>query len=280
MKKNHCLLVQTPNTNKNNSQAQAYSITQSPLTIGTSADCDVQLQSPKLGGLRASISLTPIGALLQNQGSEWGISVNGMTHDEFYMSHFDTLRIGDNTDTFLLARYLERPASEAEEIILAPHLDDIPAQNPRDIDPLSTFFLPKPFYALLRALQGRASLILLNIDKFKGFNDFYGFPGGDSLLRMISLIIRSLIPAPNLIGRITGDRFAVLLPGGDLQTAAHLAEEIRAMVEQSSVYQARATIRAIVAPFSPGDTSKEGIERLSVMLDDKGKNTVTIHTSL
>ena len=74
---------------------------------------------------------------------------------------------------------------------------------------------------------GAFSLIMLDLDSFKPYNDVYGHPAGDTLLREISALIRKAIRTSDQAFRYGGDEFAVLLPQTDTDSAFHVAERIR-----------------------------------------------------
>lgn len=71
------------------------------------------------------------------------------------------------------------------------------------------------------------SLLMIDADKFKSYNDTYGHLRGDSCLKQIAEAALDAVCRPgDLIARYGGEEFAVLLPGTDAEGAMHLAEEI------------------------------------------------------
>ncbi|MCW8090528.1 sensor domain-containing diguanylate cyclase [Alteromonas sp. ASW11-130] len=81
-----------------------------------------------------------------------------------------------------------------------------------------------------RAIRERkeTSLIMLDIDFFKTFNDSYGHPAGDRCITQVAASIRKFISRPaDLAARYGGEEFAVLLPNTSEQAAFELAEVIR-----------------------------------------------------
>ena len=74
---------------------------------------------------------------------------------------------------------------------------------------------------------GAFSLIMLDLDSFKAYNDVYGHPAGDTLLREISALIKQAIRTSDQAFRYGGDEFAVLLPQTDTDSAYHVADRIR-----------------------------------------------------
>lgn len=84
-----------------------------------------------------------------------------------------------------------------------------------------------------RALRDKSSLALLmiDVDWFKPFNDFYGHPAGDECLKRIGAAIKRIVSRPgDIAARYGGEEFAALLPDTDEQAATAIAEEIRQAV--------------------------------------------------
>jgi diguanylate cyclase (GGDEF)-like protein len=80
------------------------------------------------------------------------------------------------------------------------------------------------------------SLLLLDVDHFKNFNDTYGHPAGDQCLRQIARVIEGLLNRPSdLAARHGGEEFACVLPEVDRSGALALAESIRVQVAQLKI---------------------------------------------
>ena len=78
------------------------------------------------------------------------------------------------------------------------------------------------------------SLILLDIDFFKKVNDIYGHHAGDMVLVKVSQLLGSLVRHVDIVARIGGEEFCILLPGTNKLGAAVLAERIRKAVEAAT----------------------------------------------
>jgi diguanylate cyclase (GGDEF)-like protein len=75
------------------------------------------------------------------------------------------------------------------------------------------------------------ALLMIDIDNFKQFNDLYGHSGGDRCLRAVAGVLSQHVEAPqNLVARIGGEEFGVLLPRTGLEQARIVGEELRAAI--------------------------------------------------
>jgi diguanylate cyclase (GGDEF)-like protein len=88
-----------------------------------------------------------------------------------------------------------------------------------------------------RALRQRQplSLLMVDVDNFKAYNDANGHLGGDECLKRIATAVSSEMRANDLVARYGGEEFAVVLPNQSLKGAASVAERIRTRVEQLQV---------------------------------------------
>jgi len=86
---------------------------------------------------------------------------------------------------------------------------------------------------LLRSnsLQAPTSLIILDVDNFKKYNDTYGHPAGDGLLKEITQTAASVLAKEELIARYGGEEFVILLPGTNSEEALARAEAVRIAIE-------------------------------------------------
>jgi diguanylate cyclase (GGDEF)-like protein len=87
---------------------------------------------------------------------------------------------------------------------------------------------------LLRAVRYSRplALILLDLDDFKRFNDRYGHPAGDGVMRALALVLAQSLRAMDLAARYGGEEYAVILPETDGASACQVAEHLRQMVAQ------------------------------------------------
>lgn len=83
--------------------------------------------------------------------------------------------------------------------------------------------------------KGAFSALMIDIDRFKGINDKFGHPTGDKVIRSAAEIIASGVRNQDMVGRVGGEEFAVLLPETDLDGATTIAERIRTAIEQAII---------------------------------------------
>ena len=79
------------------------------------------------------------------------------------------------------------------------------------------------------------SLLMVDVDNFKAYNDANGHLGGDECLKRIASAVASEMRANDLVARYGGEEFAVILPNQSLKGAAIVAERIRCRVERLQV---------------------------------------------
>jgi len=77
------------------------------------------------------------------------------------------------------------------------------------------------------------TVLMLDVDNFKNFNDTKGHPEGDLVLRSVADVMRSVAPDGSICCRYGGEEFMVVLPNLSQQEAKDVAENIRSAVEQT-----------------------------------------------
>jgi diguanylate cyclase (GGDEF)-like protein len=95
-----------------------------------------------------------------------------------------------------------------------------------------------------RAMRGGTTLalLLIDVDRFKSFNDTHGHVTGDYCLRMIADVLAfGVRRAGETVARYGGDEFAILLPGADLAKASELAKRVLHAVRELRIERIKAT---------------------------------------
>lgn len=121
--------------------------------------------------------------------------------------------------------------------------------------------------ALLRRMAGEikgpATIVLFDVDRFKGINDSHGHAAGDEVLRFFGSTLATNTPRSGLSARMGGEEFALLLPDTSLVMAAMLADEIRLGLGSKIFHTSRGAFGCTV---SAGVAYSEGIEAFEALL--------------
>ncbi|WP_051287040.1 diguanylate cyclase domain-containing protein [Paenibacillus taiwanensis] len=111
------------------------------------------------------------------------------------------------------------------------------------------------------------SLIMLDIDCFKQYNDTYGHQRGDDCLKIVTRELQRTLARDDMLARYGGEEFAVLLPGSDLEQASRMAERIRSHIEEMAIRHESSTAGRVVS-ISAGIASRrqEGVSTPSDLI--------------
>jgi diguanylate cyclase (GGDEF)-like protein len=135
-----------------------------------------------------------------------------------------------------------------------------------------------------RRTGGELSLILLDVDNFKLFNDVHGHQVGDRVLKEVARTIKQSVRAIDTPARYGGDEFAVILCDTDLNRGELVAERIRrAIAANPMTLDGKAfsiTISAGIAPYRPGWTASDMVNEVDGALyaaKSRGRNAVVVN---
>jgi len=111
------------------------------------------------------------------------------------------------------------------------------------------YFMDRLSLELQRALkkEHQLSLLMIDIDYFKDYNDKYGHIAGDILLKHLSSLLTSIVGKAHIVARYGGEEFAIILFGEDKETTKNIAEKIRASVEKEPFSLRREKTHATVS---------------------------------
>jgi diguanylate cyclase (GGDEF)-like protein len=115
-----------------------------------------------------------------------------------------------------------------------------------------------------QAVNQPLSVAIADLDCFKLVNDKLGHPVGDEALRRSADLMRGLCRETDLIARIGGDEFALLLPGTDLKDAAELCEKVRTAVDGHNWHDVHPDLRVSI---SIGLTQWDGSGQVEDLLE-------------
>ena len=106
------------------------------------------------------------------------------------------------------------------------------------------------------------SLIMLDIDHFKQYNDAFGHPAGDRVLQRVGETLRSTVRGHDVVARYGGEEFVVLLPATDADEAQNIAERLRSAIDRQDWPH-----RSVTASFGAA-TSAVGMPDDSRLVDE------------
>jgi diguanylate cyclase (GGDEF)-like protein len=127
-------------------------------------------------------------------------------------------------------------------------------------------FFEKAGRALDRCRRDGApvSAIVFDLDFFKGINDRFGHPTGDRTLQIFAQTAALMLRPADIVGRIGGEEFAVLLPGSGVEVGRAVAERIRRAVAECGAYVEGNAVNCTV---SAGVTCGEGGTGIQTLLN-------------
>ena len=103
------------------------------------------------------------------------------------------------------------------------------------------------------------SLLLLDVDSFKAYNDGFGHPAGDEVLRILANVIRIQGRETDFFARYGGEEFVIILPQTDAAGAGVVAERLRAAVEAASWPERPVTASLGAATLLPAMADEEAL---------------------
>jgi diguanylate cyclase (GGDEF)-like protein len=217
------------------------------------------------------------GALVLLAPAGWG----WMTSDMLRQLHSGALYLLALLGGFgwlLLGR--EREQAELARLEVVDPLTDVPNRR-------GFFQALVPWMALARRPGQPTALVVLDFDHFKRINDSYGHPAGDVVLAHLINACKGQLRDSDLLGRLVGVEFAILLPRTGLDDAAMVAERMRAAIEGERVKTERAMI-SLTASFGvttirPDDSTVTLLARADEALrvaKKAGRNRIEVAASV
>jgi diguanylate cyclase (GGDEF)-like protein len=94
------------------------------------------------------------------------------------------------------------------------------------------------------------SLMMLDVDQFKSYNDMFGHPAGDTALKIVASILQDILRGDDVAARYGGEEFAILLPQTTSTEAAAIAERLRQRIEHTEFPKRKVTVSIGIASCS------------------------------
>ena len=190
--------------------------------IGRALSNTIVIEADSVSRQHARLYSEGDGHWVEDLGSTNGTLVGGeRIEGPKRLEHGDLIKIGGVVLRFLCGGDLEsRYHEEIYRLTIVDGLTQV--HNRRYFDD----FLEREVARCARS-GGSLSLVLLDLDRFKEINDGFGHLFGDRLLREVAGIVQAKTRREQLLARIGGDEFAVVLPDVTLDGAVGFAEKVR-----------------------------------------------------
>ena len=198
-------------------------------TIGRDSSCDFQISERSVSRTHCRITRRADNFWLEDLGSTNRTMLNGDTVDRTSLADGDQVRVGSTILKFIGAGNIE------SDYHLELHENAV-----RDV--LTGLYNRRQLIGVLeheiRKRRGRngqpLALALLDIDHFKQVNDELGHLGGDSALKQLTAILNDHVKSCEVLARIGGEEFALVMPESTIDEARAQLEQIRAAVADYS----------------------------------------------
>lgn len=123
------------------------------------------------------------------------------------------------------------------------------------------------------------SMVLFDVDKFKSYNDTFGHPAGDQVLRKVAQILSASVRGTDFLARYGGEEFVLLLPNTDWDGAMILAERLRRKIEEGNWKERAVTASLGVSSITPtmdvAQALTQAADNALYYSKENGRNRVT-----
>jgi len=247
-------------------------------TIGRETTADIRIAEPSVSRTHCRVWRKRGGYWVTDLGATNPTRVNGMKVESMPLLEGDILTVGD-----IMLKMLG-PRSPENALVAALH-----DQATRDtMTGLANrrFFRAAMEREFAGAQRGRnVALLVIDVDFFKQINDKWGHPVGDRVLIAVAKTMLDRVRNSDLVGRIGGEEFAVLLPDTALEegtkVAEHLREALSAMeiIENDQRIPVTASVGVAIASLGSDVSADVLYSRADAALYESkrtGRNKVTV----
>jgi diguanylate cyclase (GGDEF)-like protein len=128
------------------------------------------------------------------------------------------------------------------------------------------------------------SLMMMDVDEFKSYNDKYGHPAGDTALKLVAEVLKDSLRGADVAARYGGEEFAILLPQTSSEEAAAIAERVRQRIERTEFPKRRVTVSIGIASCTTEiNTARDLVSAADIALyeaKNHGRNNVQVFKDL
>ncbi len=163
----------------------------------------------------------------------------------------------------------ERLAQRLEERSAALEIANRELEIQSHTDPLTGVANRRHLMNFARAMPGRCAFMIVDIDRFKSYNDSFGHVEGDAcLVTVAETLVHSVRPERDLVARLGGEEFAIVLSEVTPEEASKRAESIRARVETLQTYAANRLRRQVTVSIGLSTRDADQQKPMSVLMEE------------
>lgn len=247
-----------------------------PLVIGRGAGCEVRIETPGVSRRHALVAHRHGSIFIEDLSSRNGTYVNGQRVTLRRLRDGDKIQVGPGA----LLRFSEH---DLLDVALLRALYESATK-----DGLTKVANKQLYGEAIEREIGYArrhgtplALVLFDVDHFKSINDGLGHAVGDRVLRDLAQLVERNVRTEDLVARVGGEEFAVVLRGLNIAQAAQCAERIRRLVESTPFLDGSTripvTISLGVASYEPSQSTQALYEAADAYLYEAkrgGRNCV------
>lgn len=240
-------------------------ITQSKTIIGRDPKCDIFCDDSSISRKHAMLLRTDSGFAIEDCGSTNGTFVDGNQVSKQLLTDGNQIQVGNHIFKFLAGDSIEHQYHETVYSMMTKDgLTNV--YNKRYlIDAISREFDRSQTY-------GRPfSLVMMDIDFFKSFNDTYGHLAGDEVLQEFAKRIQAECSPEQIFGRFGGEEFSVLLIETGVEAASDFAEKLRMKI-CSTPFDCCAGSLDVAASFGVAQFSSDKHTSFSDIVEEADQN--------
>ncbi|MEO5726943.1 MAG: GGDEF domain-containing protein [Byssovorax sp.] len=197
------------------------------IECGRVMQTDIPLDDDAVSRKHARFAWTGSSYIVRDLGSTNGTFVNDVNVRERTLADGDQIKIGRTIFKFIYGGNVELAYHEAIYHLMT-------------FDGLTQTHNKRSFETTLEREVARGvrykralALVMFDIDHFKKINDELGHLAGDAVLRQLAALIAANVRREDVLARVGGEEFALLVPEIELEAAGAVAEKLRALVERS-----------------------------------------------
>lgn len=252
-----------------------------PLLLGRSPECQLRLEDVAISWKHACLRRDGEDVFLEDLESTNGTFLDGQPFQGTGLLHPGALVSLAEVVSFRLDRLNESEIGLAERLYRNATRDALTGLLNR-----VSFFTQAEQEVALFERSGRGfGLLMLDLDFFKGVNDRFGHPAGDELLAQLARVLRVHLRLEDLLARVGGEEFCVLLRSTDSKGCLEVAERLRGevaahpfcLLTARGPIEHRATLSIGAAYIEPKDTLGDLVDRADQALyqaKSRGRNQV------